>query len=198
MLHRVNVVIFDFDGTLSESDSSFEFWRYCFKRSWRTRLYFPLTVFGIIIRMFNHSGIFWREISRMFTNKDIINKYANGFVGEHKKRRFGWTKEQVNRERSAGNIAVLISASPDYLINKLINDIKFDAVITSKMDTEKPWKYKFLCWGKNKVLAFDEWATKNKYLPNVVRSYSDSVSDTPIMNIAKDKVWIDSKTGLRK
>ena len=63
---------------------------------------------------------------------------------------------------------------------------------------DKPYKYKFLCWGKNKVIAMDKWAIKNKYIPNVVRSYSDSKNDMPIMKIAKEQIWINPKTGLRK
>ena len=60
------------------------------------------------------------------------------------------------------------------------------------------WKYEFLCWGKNKVMAMDEWAKENKIIPRVVRSYSDSRSDMPLMEIADDMVWVDKKTGLRK
>ena len=59
-------------------------------------------------------------------------------------------------------------------------------------------KYDFVCYGKNKVVALDNWAKENKFIPNVVRSYSDSRSDMPMMNIAKERVWIDPKTGLRK
>ena len=66
------------------------------------------------------------------------------------------------------------------------------------MVKEKPWKYKFLCWGRNKVVALDKWAVEHKYIPNVVRAYSDSKNDMPIMEIAKEQVWIDKKTGLRK
>ena len=93
---------------------------------------------------------------------------------------------------------LLISASPDYLIPKLVSDMKFDAVLCSKMDENKPYKYKFLCWGKNKVVAMDKWAREHKIIPNVVRAYSDSIVDMPIMEIAKEQVWIDRKTGLRK
>ena len=39
---------------------------------------------------------------------------------------------------------------------------------------------------------------ENKIIPNVIRSYSDSKSDMPMMKIAKEQVWIDRKTGLRK
>ena len=98
----------------------------------------------------------------------------------------------------AGNKVVLISASPDYLVPHLVSDMKFDAVFCSQMDKEKPYKYKFLCWNKNKVVALDKWAVEHKYIPNVIRSYSDSKYDMPIMEIAKEMVWIDPKTGLRK
>ena len=66
------------------------------------------------------------------------------------------------------------------------------------MDPKKPWKYEFLCWGKNKVYKMDEWAKEHKFIPNVVRAYSDSKSDMPMMEIAAEQVWIDKKTGLRK
>ena len=44
----------------------------------------------------------------------------------------------------------------------------------------------------------DEWAKEHKFIPNVVRAYSDSKSDLPMMEIAAEQVWIDRKTGLRK
>ena len=84
------------------------------------------------------------------------------------------------------------------MIPHLVRDMKFDAVLCSRMDPSRPWKYEFLCWGPNKVVAMDEWAKKNKIVPRVVRAYSDSRSDMPIMEIAGEQVWVDRKTGLRK
>ena len=92
----------------------------------------------------------------------------------------------------------MVSASPDYLLPQLVRDMKFDAVFCSKMDKKHPWKYEFLCWGQNKVYKMDEWACENKFIPNVVRAYSDSKSDLPMMEIATEQVWIDPKTGMRK
>ena len=104
----------------------------------------------------------------------------------------------VANERARGNIVILISAGTDYLVPHLVNDMKFDVVLTSKMNPQKPWKYDFLCWGRNKVIALDTWARDNKIIPNLVRAYSDSKSDLPVMNIAKARVWIDRKTGKRR
>ncbi len=197
MLQKINVVVFDFDGTLSWPDSNLAFGKYCIGRSWRARLYIPVIGFAFLLRYFYRKGIFWRELSRGFVTNKMISENIKGFAKLHKLNRFGWAREQIDKERSAGNKVVLISASPDYLIKPLVGDIKFDAVLTSKMHANKPYKYEFLCWDKNKVVALDKWATENKYIPHVVRCYSDSKTDLPLMEIADEQVWINPKTGTR-
>lgn len=198
MLQKVNVVVFDFDGTLSASDSNFEFGKYCFKHSIRPWLFLPVILIAQISRMLKPDGIWWRQSMRRFLTEQMVKDLSGQMIVEHKQRRFGWAKDQVAKEHRAGNKVVLISASTNYLVPKLVSDMKFDAVLTSQMEQEKPWRYKFLCWGNNKVIALDNWAKENRYIPNVVRAYSDSKSDMPIMEIAKEQVWIDKKTGLRK
>lgn len=198
MLSKQEVVVFDFDGTLSAGDSNVEFARYCFRRAFRPWLYLPLIGVCAVVRLFNPGGVWWRENIRRFLTADMVARFAPGFIKQHKRERFGWAKEQVASERAAGRCVILVSASPDYLLIPLVRDIKCDAVLCSQMDAARPWKYKFLCWGQNKVIAMDEWAKKNKIIPRVVRSYSDSKSDMPMMRIACEQVWVDRKTGLRK
>lgn len=197
MLHKVDVVVFDFDGTLSARDSNVEFARYCFRHALRPWLYLPWMGIALIARQFNPGGLWWRENIRKFLTADMVKKFAPDFIKQHRRERFGWASDQVATERAAGRRVVCISASPDYLLPPLVRDMKFDAVFCSEMYADKPWKYKSLCWGKNKVVALDEWAKQNKFIPRVVRSYSDSLSDIPMMEIATERVWIDRKTGLR-
>lgn len=198
MLQKVNVVVFDFDGTLSASDSNYEFGKYCFKHSIRPWFFLPMIFVAQIGKILNPDGFWWRQTMRRFLTENMVKELSGKLIVEHKQRRFGWAKDQVAKERKNGNKVVLISASTNYMIPKLVSDMKFDAVLTSQMEQSKPWKYKFLCWGNNKVVALDNWAKENKYIPNVVRAYSDSKSDLPIMEIAKEQVWINKKTGLRK
>lgn len=198
MLQKKDVVVFDFDGTLSASDSNYEFFKYCFKKSYRPWFFIPCVIAGTVGRFLKHDGLWWRETIRNFITPKMVRDFSPDVIKQHKKNRFGWAKDQVAKEHAKGNIVILISASPDYLVPKLVSDMKFDAVICSQMDKDKPYKYKFLCWGKNKVIALDKWAVEHKIIPNVVRSYSDSPTDKPIMSIASEQVWINKKTGLRK
>lgn len=198
MLKKEDIVIFDFDGTLSAHDTNVEFAKYCFRHSVRPWLFLPLVGIATIARMFNPGGVWWRQTMRRFLTADMVKKFAPAFIKQHLRERFGWAADQVAKERASGRTVILVSASADYMIPRLVRDMKFDAVLCSRMDERHPWRYEFLCWGKNKVLAMDEWAKKNKIIPHVVRAYSDSKSDMPIMEIADEAVWIDRKTGLRK
>lgn len=198
MLNKEDIVVFDFDGTLSGGDSNVEFVKYCFRHSVRPWLFLPVIGVAMIGRYLNPEGIWWRQASRRFLTADMVKKFAPDFIKQHKRERFGWAKEQVAKERNDGRTVLLISASPDYLLPHLVKDMKFDAILCSRMDEQNPWKFDFLCWEKNKVIALDEWAKKNKVIPRVVRSYADSKSDIPLMEIAAEQVWIDRKTGLRK
>ncbi len=197
MMKKVNVVLFDFDGTLSALDSNIEFSRYCFRHSIRPWLYLPLIAVCAISRLLNPDGLWWRENIRRFVSPKLIKKFAPAFIKQHRRERFGWARERVQAERDAGNKVLMVSASPDYLLPALVRDMKFDAVFCSKTKKDKPWKFEFLCWGKNKVYAMDQWAIDNNYIPRVVRAYSDSKHDLPMMEIADEQVWIDRKTGLR-
>lgn len=198
MLQKQDVVVFDFDGTLSGKDSNVEFAKYCFRHSVRPWIFLPVMSVAAIAKLFNPGGIWWRQVIRSFLTSDMVKKFSSDFIKQHKRERFGWAKEQVLSEIKAGRRVILVSASPDYLVTHLVRDIKFDAVLCSKMDIQRPWKYKFLCWGQNKVYAMDAWAKANNIIPHVVRSYSDSKSDMPMMEIADEEVWVDRNTGLRK
>ena len=196
MVTRVKVVVFDFDGTLSASDSYYEFIKYCFAHSIRPWLFLPIFIFGTICCGLNRRSMWARHCMRCFLSPKMVKRLAPVVIKKHLSNRFGWALDQVARERAAGNICILISAGPDYLIPDLVSDMGFDVILTSKMDAKHPWRYKFMCWGPNKVTALKNWASRHNFIPNIVRAYGDSDSDKHIMALANTQVWINRKTGL--
>ena len=65
------------------------------------------------------------------------------------------------------------------------------------MEASHPYKYKFFCWGYNKVATLDKWAKAHKVLPIVIESYADSKSDKPLMDLAKKQMWIDKSGNIK-
>jgi HAD superfamily phosphoserine phosphatase-like hydrolase len=189
------IVVFDFDGTLSAKDTNYEFWKYALKHSPIAWLVLPFTIFGFVISKLNKRGVFWREISRLYISNRFLKKNKSKFIKNHSQNRFGWAKETVLAEKQKKNYVVCISASPDIFINELVKDMNFDMVLSSEMNKKKPYKIKFLCYAENKVVKLKE----NIREPfHIVRAYSDSKSDLPIMNLADEQVWINPKTGCRR
>lgn len=206
MLKKQKVVVFDFDGTMNARDANMEFGKYCFRRSLRPWLFLPVIIFGALLSLFDFKTtkmrsikIIWREVMRSFVSEKLVKRLAPEFIKQHKKLRWNWVNAVVAKELSAKDVKViLISAGPDFLIPHLVNDLKFDTVLTSDMQKHKPWKFNFFAWGDNKVVALEKWARKNKIQPVVLRSYGDSYGDTPLMARAQEAIWIDSKNGNRR
>ncbi len=193
MQKKINLVVFDFDGTLSARDTNAEFVKYCFAHSLRPWIFLPIVLFGFALRYLNKNGLWWRGMARRYLTPKLIARLAPGFIKQHRKNRFKWAAERVAAERAAGNRVILISAGSDFLIPKLVSDLKFDAVICSITDAAAPWRLKFFCYAENKVVAMDNYAKKHKFFPNLVRAYGDSPADRFIMELADDAVWIDAK-----
>ena len=100
MLKKTDVVLFDFDGTLSGQDSNVAFARYCFRHSIRPWFYLPLIGICGIVRCFRPDGLWWRENIRRFITPQMIKKFAPDFIAQHKRERFGWARDRVQAERA--------------------------------------------------------------------------------------------------
>ena len=199
------IVLFDFDGTLSADDANIAFWKYCFRRSPRPWLFLPAILAGFVVyglailtgggRRATRLGLLWRELVRLFLTPAMIKRILPDFIRQHERNRFGWAAEQIAKERAAGNFVVLTTGSPAYLVMRLLDGMEFDLIICSQVDPARPWKFRFFNYGENKVKAL---RAVLGIRPNIIRAYSDSKSDLPMMKLAKEQVWINPETGCRE
>jgi len=157
--------------------------------------------------------ILWREMVRCFITPGMVKKFAPAFIKLHRVDRFGWAAEQVAKERDAGNTVILTTGGPSCLLFALAADMGFDYIICSEMEPAQPWKFRFFNYGANKIVSLcalqsSEFrvqssdknnCTLNSALCtlNIIRAYSDSSSDIPMMSLAREQVWINPRTGCR-
>ena len=87
---------------------------------------------------------------------------------------------------------MIISASPEFLIKEIGNRVGFE-VIASRINTETGKHDDGInCHGKRKVERLYEIIKE----PNIEEFYSDSLSDTPLANLAK-KAYLVSGDEIR-
>lgn len=171
------VNLFDFDHTIYDGDASLDFILYVTRRNPRTWRHYPLMAFSLVLYVFGlKSRKEIKQVAFRFLNDiDDIERELAGFWRIHQKNIKTWYKEIQQPDD------VLISASPDFLLRPIAEQLSVGTLIATKMD-KSTGEIK----GKN---CRAEEKTRRLYdtLPNVkVRAvYSDSLSDTPILKLGE-------------
>lgn len=171
--------VYDFDGTIYDGESVFDFYLFAVRKNIRLLRYLPM-VLRTLIR-YKRCKINEEELDQ------IVRKYATAFIREVPDP-VGWVKEfwdknerkikdwyqAVQREDD-----VVISASFDILLDEICNRMGIRHYLSSVIDVTSG-EVSVLCFRKNKPKL---WAEK---FPNVTIDsfYSDSAIDTPMMEIA--------------
>ena len=148
--------IYDFDGTLYDGDSTFDFLKYSIKKH------------PSLIR-FQAKERFYR----IFTGYD-----AEGLLEEfwdcHQHKIFPWYADQQEETD------IVISASPEFILNPICARLGIRTLMASRVDS-KTGKYQGLnCWGDEKVRRLKEQTG----ISHCDKFFSDSHSDQPLANIA--------------
>lgn len=173
----MKIIVYDFDETVYDGDSSIDFYKYCLRRKPSILKYLPFQVYGCLMYLLGRwPKVKMKEKYFMFF-KDIedIEVWVEDFWKKHQYKLKGWYKEK-NHSRD-----IIISASPEFLLSPICKAIGVKALIASKVD---PLTGKFdgdNCYGEEKVSRL------NKFMENyeMEEFYSDSLSDTPLALLAK-------------
>ncbi len=171
------VDIYDFDKTMIPFDSGSLFWLYCILHYPWILVCLPYQLLGIVLYAFNVydltklKGPFFSFV-RMIPKKKAVSK----FWDRHEKEVFDWVKRE-NRER----YSVMISASPDFLIDEIAKRIDIDDHISTRHDKHGKVIGKN-CHDMEKVKLFRERYPDAK----VINVFSDSIkNDKYIFSLAE-------------
>lgn len=175
----MKINLYDFDKTIYDGDSSTDFFFYSLVKYPRILTCLPkIAVAGIKYKLKKRSKTEMKEVIFSFV-KYIPNmkEHIESFWDSHR----CYLKDfymKTNHDKD-----VIISASPEFLLKPIAEELKVLKLIGSKVDV-KTGKFKGLnCHGEEKVKRLN----KEYKDYEVLSSYSDSLSDIPILQLAKNQ-----------
>ena len=168
---------YDFDKTIYDGDSTADFYLFSLKRHPKILLLAP-SLLGSAARYYafkSGTKTQFKEVMYCFLRYCDTERDVADFWNKNKAKIKRYYLSQQKPDD------VIISASPEFLLQPICNRLGINSLIASRVDP-KTGKYTGEnCHGKEKVLRF------RKLFPNtqIEEFYSDSHSDDPLAEIAK-------------
>ena len=170
-------ILYDFDGTIYDGDSSFDFIKYLFIKNPRLFKYLPKIISAFIkyrLKIINKTKM-KEEFFSNLKEIDDIDSEIELFWKKHEKNIKNFYKEKEHSKD------IIISASPVFLLKPIATKYKVHDLIASEVDKKTGKFSKKNCLGKQKVKVF-----KNKYKDATIKEmYTDSKNDLPLIELAE-------------
>ena len=173
--------LYDFDKTIYDGDSTVDFYFFCLKKNKKIIWLLPKQFFGFfryklkIISKERFKEIFYSFLKLVNDIDLCIQEFWK--INKGKIKNFYLEKNHSND--------VIISASPQFLLEPIAKKLNVYKLIASKVDKKSGKILSPNCYGAEKVNRLNNEI--NNY--HVVNSFSDSLSDEPILKLA-DKAYI--------
>lgn len=173
------MIIYDFDETIYDGDSSVDFYKYCFNRKPFSALksllvtifYLPHYFFKII-----SFGELKEKLFKFVIKFNDLEAMVEDFWDENENKIKKWYLDQHHEND------VVISASFDFIIKPICHRLNIKHVIGTKYNLKNGKIIDSNCSGKEKILRFEEKFPNKK----MKQAYSDSKKDLPILEHAKE------------
>lgn len=174
--------VYDFDGTIYNGDSTIDFYKYCMKKYPKIILLFPyqVSVFAVYKLGIVSKTKFKEKFYSFFKLLPDIDKLVLAFWDDHICKINKWFFE-LNEQSD-----VIITASPEFLVEEAAKRVGVYTVIGSKVDPYTGTTTGENCYGKEKIKRFKE--IFGDLIPD--RFYTDSFSDMPMICYAKEAYMV--------
>ena len=169
--------VYDFDDTIYSGDSSVDFWKFCALRHPKTLLSLPKFGFSFVKYLFGLCGK--TELKESFFSFLRYLPDVDAEVSAFWDKEFSKIHPWYLSEKQKSD--VIISASPEFLLRPAVEKLDV-SLIASRVDAKTGKFSGENCKGEEKVRRF------SAEFPNteVSKFYSDSLSDTPLAEIADE------------
>lgn len=179
--------VYDFDKTIYDGDSTVDFYFYLIRHQPHLLKFLPKQALAFVKYLFGFltKTQFKEKFFEVFNGVKNIDVCINDFWNKNKVKIKNWYKN------THFDSDVVISASPEFLLEPICIELKIKKLMASKVD-KKTGKYTGEnCYGEEKVRRFYEVFPDEK----INTFYSDSLSDTPLKEIS-NKAYIVQKEKL--
>jgi hypothetical protein len=182
----MEIDIYDFDKTIVPFDSGSRFALYCLLHYPWIIIYLPIVAVSAILmllKVINFTS--FKKTCFMFVPLIPLKKAVNGFWNKYEKEVHKWF---FNRKRTC----VVISASPDFLLEEIAKRLSFDYLICTRHSKKSGIIIGENCRDGEKVRRLYEKFSDIQ----VIDVYSDSIKhDKPIFSLASGQCYqvVDSE-----
>ncbi|MGN0522176.1 MAG: haloacid dehalogenase-like hydrolase [Eubacterium sp.] len=175
----MEINIYDFDKTIIPFDSGSLFWGYCILHYPWIIILFPLQLIGLILTLLKIIDFTaFKKVFFLFVALIPLQRAVNGFWDRHEKQVHKWF---FNRKR----YSVVISASPDFLLDEIHKRLGFEMLICSRHNKKTGAIIGRNCREEEKVKRLYEAFGKENI--KVIDVYSDSIKhDRPIFSLGEN------------
>lgn len=174
-----DIDIYDFDKTIVPFDSGSLFCGYCVLRYPWIILLLPIVAIGAVLMALKIiSFTSFKKLCFIFVPFIPLEKAVKGFWDRHEHQIHKWFYERKRH-------AVVISASPDFLLDEIHNRLGFEDLICTRHNRKTGVIIGENCRDEEKVRRLFEYYDKDSI--NVVDVYSDSLKhDRPIFSLGEN------------
>ncbi len=187
-----NIIVYDFDKTIYNGETSTDFMLFFLKRNPK-----------YIIRIFNalYSLVYYKK--NLKKSKEIFFKILNGldikFLKEEinefwkvkKDKIFSWVYDEIFENKKIADELILISATPSIFLDGISKELGFDKLLSTKFENlNEVFNSKIIganCKGEEKVRRLNNYISDY----NILKFYSDSMSDKPLFDLAVEKIFVN-------
>ena len=182
--------VYDFDGTIYKGDSTVDFYFYELSHNFKVLKAIPIQIKGFF--NFLRGKISKTEFKQCFYTfllyVDDIEWEISSFWKKYDAKIATWYLAQKQSDD------LIISASPEFLLQPIAEQLCIKGVIASKVDMYTGECYGYNCYGKEKVVRLKEIQSVSDELNVEIENfYSDSNSDLPLARLAKRSYLVKGK-----
>lgn len=183
MVNKFLINVYDFDKTIYDGDSTIDFYLFCIIKRPIIIISLPISIlYFIAYKLKIINKIRFKEKFFLFLKyTPNIDKMIELFWNKNLKK----IKQWFINDKSSNKI--IISASPEFLLKPIINNINVMEIIASKVDKSTGKFNSPNCYGEEKVKRLNE-----KYNNYVIENfYSDSLSDIWLAKISNNSYLVN-------